>query len=391
MQPKCEIVNIECCQNDLELRYNKHHLTATNPVKILSPEGYFRECRNHIPLNDYIANTTKEFFDEIIPVCYGEWGGYKAEYRSIIELLSNKSNFDKFVSMGSSSNTNSPLMRFHREKDYDAIGLRGFENKMPWNIINTFVWYSRSHIDAYMSAKGVAKNGYQTYNASRGIATYQMAKVLQVEEMIPATFYANLKVKDGRDRFGSFMLMARGIHYDEYSKYSKDKVITPQLQRYLTMLNLLDAITYEKDHRLNNYNIVFNENGDAEAVCAYDNDSGPCFFLSPSPVFTTYAGCSPIIKGSIINRPHLDQGMAERLLEIKRKDINKALDGYCNKLQIWACWNRIQKLQKVIISSVKSNPKLLLNVNQWSQETIDEELSGKYGKTYLGLLNGIYK
>jgi hypothetical protein len=70
VQPSCKIETISCHISDLEFRYGKHHLTANNPVRVYSPEGYFRECRRHLPIRDYIEKISKEFFFEIAPICY---------------------------------------------------------------------------------------------------------------------------------------------------------------------------------------------------------------------------------------------------------------------------------------------------------------------------------
>lgn len=391
------IRNINCSQSDIEFRYGKHHLTATNPIRIFNPDGYFRECRKHQNLSEYLQETTKEYFFEIIPLCYADisnpdGGGYNAEYQMIVNILNEqKTNYMKFTSMGSSGNPSSPLMLFHTKHDFDVVGLKCVEGRMPWDVIETFVWYSRSHIDAWNFAKGVNKNSWQTYNAQRGIATYEISKVIGLEGIVPKTSYCRLSIDERRTKFGSFMDLAEGIHYDEYSHYDKDKVLTPKLQRALVNLNILDAITYEKDHRLNNYNIVFGDNGKAIDVCAYDNDAGPTFFISPSPTFSTYAGCSPIIMNGLVNRPHLAKNVAERLLSVKKAEVYNALDGLCNGVQKWACWQRVQAVQKAIKKTSRLNSDFLLDNSQWNESTMREELSGKYGKTYLCLINNSFK
>lgn len=61
---------MSCRAEDYEYRFGKHHLTATNPVHILCPDGYFRECRKHVNLWNYVENTTQEFFKEVVPKCF---------------------------------------------------------------------------------------------------------------------------------------------------------------------------------------------------------------------------------------------------------------------------------------------------------------------------------
>jgi len=51
--------NIECSLEDLEFRHGKHHFTANNPIHIISPKGYFRECRKHEPIRQYLTHITE--------------------------------------------------------------------------------------------------------------------------------------------------------------------------------------------------------------------------------------------------------------------------------------------------------------------------------------------
>ncbi len=67
-QPDVKFVEtIRCRKEDLENRYGIHHLTAQNPVRVLRPAGYFRECRRHDRADKYIQKAAAEFFREILP------------------------------------------------------------------------------------------------------------------------------------------------------------------------------------------------------------------------------------------------------------------------------------------------------------------------------------
>lgn len=387
------VETVHCNKSDLENRFGIHHLTAQNPIRVIKPAGYFRECRKHEKVDIYLQKAASEFFNEILPAMpnmTSVWGGGKSDYQVIVDLLGNKKTIERFLKMGSSDDMNSPLMRFHKKGEYCQLGLETIQGAYDDYLIHTFVWYMRSHVDAYKSSKFGVRNKWQTYYASRGIATYQFSRLLKLEGMIPETRYVNLEVENGRSRFGSFMDVAEGIHYDNYCKSDASHIITPALQRRLLMLNLLDCLTYEKDHRLNNYNVVIDKEGYATGVCAYDNDSPLVFFFSPSPSFTTYAGCSPIISNGKINRPYMDRDLAERILCISSKDIHQCLSPYCNSLQLWALCKRMKAVQSAIIKTVETRPDFLLEEGQWNSKTIQEELSGKYGKTYLSLMNSIY-
>lgn len=337
LQPNNSSVEGLCCEyGDIELRFGKHHLTAHNPVQILRPQGYFRECRKHETFSKYILRATEEFILEVIPVLNvsgsDNWGGHLMDYSQLIDVVRNNKTLELLRKMGTSSDENSPLMQFHRNGNYYALGLSAIKDVYPHEIVHNYVWYISSYVDAYNVSRYRMKDKRQTYFASRGIATYRLSELLGLQGYIPRTRYVNLEVKGGRNRFGSFMDVAFGVHYDDYSKLDAEHIITPALQRSLTSLNLLDALTYEKDHRLNNYNVVLDEKGYASGVCAYDNDAPLTFFVSPSATFQTYAGCSPFVKYGIINRPYLDKENAVKFLSLNNNDIRNCLKDYCNSL-----------------------------------------------------------
>lgn len=62
-----ELDYIRCKKEDLENRFGRHHLTAQNPVKVINPPGYFRECRKHERASIYLQKATIDFFEEILP------------------------------------------------------------------------------------------------------------------------------------------------------------------------------------------------------------------------------------------------------------------------------------------------------------------------------------
>lgn len=80
----------------------------------------------------------------------------------------------------------------------------------------------------------------------------------------------------------------------------------------------------------------------------------------------------------------MDAELADKVLNLKKNDVKSALSPYLNKVQIWMCWRRIQTLKKAIrTSSAREN--FLLRPEQWSESSVAEELSGRYGRTYLDI------
>lgn len=281
-------------------------------------------------------------------------------------------------------NYSNPLLDYFHNRDASVVGLG--EASIPADVLFCFIWYARSEIFSYKLNRGVRLGMWQTYNASRGIATKIIANTLGLSNLIPETKYVRLFVSDKTQRFGSYMDIADGIPIEKYREYEKERVLTPEIQRSLNQLNILDAITYEKDHRVNNYHIEFKDNK-AVRVCAFDNDSVLCFFINPSPAFSTYAGCSPLVVNGRYNRPYVDKEIVDKLKDIEFQQLRELLSGYCSLLQTIACYIRVIILRNSILKSMKKGSVRCLNREEWTEQTVKEELmSEKYGLTYLKLL-----
>ena len=61
----------------------------------------------------------------------------------------------------------------------------------------------------------------------------------------------------------------------------------------------------------------------------------------------------------------------------------RRLRPYLNRLQIAAVRHRIRSIRKAIAQSEKLRPDFLLDTQSWNDRTVAEEVSGRYGKTYL--------
>ena len=71
--------------------------------------------------------------------------------------------------------------------------------------------------------------------------------------------------------------------------------------------------------------------------------------------------------------------MADRIMRLERNELFICLKDHLSIMQIKSIWDRICLLKRII----KSERIVMLNENEWSEDTILEEISGKYGKTNL--------
>lgn len=363
-----EATPITCRPEDITV------LTATsNNILRISYEGktlFFRQCRQHTEIHEYVQTLIDEYY------CSGEL----PKDREIVERsLAQRKNFSKFVNMGMTNDVTSGVYWFCMGGPSELIGITNDDAELNDRLreLAQFVW---GELYAYKLNSGIKTGAYQTYNAVRQIATKRIADLFGLSELVPGTEFAVLNILDGRKLFGTIMEAAPGIILERESAQKRRSAVTPRLQHALNNLNFLDALCYEKDHRPGNYTVVMSGNK-AESICAFDNDSPMSFGLGNAS-FESYMNCSPYILRDSLNRPYIDEKIVKILSTNNFDKLCQATKDLLNPVQIMALKRRFRALQKVV-SILR--PHTALSDEEWNEETVREELSGAYGKTYLGL------
>ena len=214
---------------------------------------------------------------------------------------------------------------------------------------------------------------YETFFASRTIASYELAKCLNCERLITPAKFVKVIIS-GEVHYGVLCDKAEGVR-----ALDSKALITPQLQKELLTLNILDALSYQNDHFVNNYNIITDKDNIAISVCAFDNDSKWTFAPFPFCPLQTARNGSPVIKDGLYNRPFIPEDFWCRLKSIDIKEFDMKLSPYLNSIQIWALKKRIKQL-----ASLKTiDKKKVLANREWNDNTVTTELSGHFGNTYL--------
>lgn len=348
-------------------------------IKTTDAEGYFRPVLPHTDLNIYVKNAIEYYFTTLYPE-------QKIEWECVQETISNKKRYKELLHMGSYSDPHSPAWNFMWEKDTTLVGIETPSSleyhSEAWNTfvlnINHFLKYVMNTIRRHQRNSRGGK--WEFSNANRQMATEAMARLIGLDYMFPHSEFVVITTPEGNQMRGTLMENARGESTEAISTEFCRAVCSPILQRELSKLNVLDLITYERDHRPGNYNIILDEKGKVSGLSVFDNDAEMTF--APMTAAThSGSGCNKLI-GRGINRPHMDAELAKRIMHLDKKDIQMALMPYLNKIQVQLCWCRIVSLKKAIkISSRRKG--FLLKHDQWTEDTIAEELSGKYGRTYL--------
>ena len=232
-----------------------------------------------------------------------------------------------------------------------------------------------------------SENGgrYETMPTNTSLASERIAKLLGLGDLIPDSEYLYLKIDEEPLKYGLMTEPAPGICVIAVSsKEARRNSITPALQRALNALHLLDTICYETDHHPSNYNVIFNERGAAVGISAFDNNGEGAFRFSRKISFKNNKGCSPLVdRNGNMNRPYLDADLVHNLATLTFSGTFAALKDCVPVASILFMWMRVTALRDAIRNSLRSGTAQLLRSEEWSEETVSEELSGQYGKTYL--------
>ena len=348
-------------------------------------DGYLSECRTHLPIREYVERFVDDYF-----ALFRTADEKAASDQAVIrKMLENPTDFEKFTRIGiSSPHYDSPYRRYLRTDNGEEVGLHLFDaDEDQISRIRHFTErYAWPQLTAYFANSHTKMGTYHCQTTAKVLATEAMARLIGLDDMIPHAQYVKLVVSDAENRviFGNFMDKARGICAMDIPGHQRRALLTPDFQRAMLNMNLLDVITHEQDHSPNNYNVVMDDSGLASGISVYDNNGVGTFSMNIGIDYETYKRCSSFLRADgTINRPCLDKRVAERILNLKWQDLYKALVYYVSKPIILCTWARIKALKRAIIRSLERDSGFLLSAEAFSERTIEMELDGTFGKTYL--------
>ena len=383
VQPNMKrIKTLHCEKKDIK------YIGCSNAIYHLENlNGYFCECRKHSSKREYVKDLVRNYFS----VIRGDDEHAVSDMAVVLTSLSDPHNVKKFMAMGENRvGGKSACAEVIRTGNASLVGIEGDFADTAWvrrmrRFIGRYAW---CEVLAYRLTRFSLRNQYQVRIASRVLGTYAVAKLLDLHHIVPPVEYVYLSIDDLDEtkqatRLGTFMKAADGICAMDVPHMTRRSRITPKFQNALLTLNLLDAICHEGDHSPNNYNVVLDDNDMIVGVSAFDNNGISTFTVKSDVDFESFKGCSPFVRNGCINRPYLDKSLADRVCMITKKELQENLSDYLNVLQINSTWKRIIKIKKAIRKTTAENPDFLRASKDLTYRTIEEELSGKYGKTYL--------
>lgn len=218
---------------------------------------------------------------------------------------------------------------------------------------------------------------------SRKLAYEALAKEFGLEEYIPHSELCVLETET-KNCIGCFQEPSKGINIWNLPSEYRINMITPSFHMALTKMRLFDVVCHESDHSLNNYYPVSEQTGRFVSVSMFDNGGVGTFGKSPSISYPTFCGCVSLFsKDGHFTFPYQDKGLVGAINGISIIRLFRILLPYLDILSIYCTWIRIKKIRRIVKKDRECGSLKELASNQWSSKTIQEELSGKYGNTYL--------
>lgn len=365
---------------DVTNQYMEYTGRNNSNVFIVHENGenlYFKECIFKLEIHEYVKNLLHAYVSgDICKV------SLTAEDEAILNsILSNQDNFDKFINMGAADKKGHPLTQYFKSKDRSVIGLDGKLSKsLERELPGLLKYMSRSLIQYHNNNVKVGE--LQDRVITRGLATTRIANILGLSNVVVDSKYTILKCVGCPDRFGIIMEPAKGVSYDVVKKMS-NKGITGDFQRQINDLQVLDAVCRQVSHTIHNYFVGVSKENIIESIQAFDHDKS---FSCDTNLKQQVASTQGIINGNgEIVIPYLSKSTADKILNLKEEDVKQVLSEILNEEEINATNIRINILKEAIKKTIKSRPKFLLNHNEWGTDTLKEQLSGKYGNTYLNI------
>ena len=271
----------------------------------------------------------------------------KSGVQGIREQLANRRNANRFLVMGIPNDSSSRLYLYLKEKNPCSIGLnKHCLDQMGQARLDQFVHYAWSEIVSHrLNANG---GNYQLFSYNRCKCQEEMYNLLGVGRLICPVKLVRLRGIDGEMIVGSLMPEAKGVSPLVHGKTNME-IVSPALQGELDIMNVMDAICYERDHRPGNYNIVVSNDGHGVSVQAFDNDSS-LTFAPVVHVDCSFGGCSPVVgSNGKFNIPGMDNEFKERLLGLSEAEVRGSVASYLNRLQAISLIHRISSIKKSIL------------------------------------------
>lgn len=339
-------LDVSNCNLELNVASSNNLIEITRGLEKL----YFRFCDEHVRYGLLLAKISDRFCS-ITNLC---------STTDILELLDGSYHNTQFYSMGSINNFESKVYKYFKNDTPATIGLNANKaQELGKQVVDSFVHYSWSEFASWKLNECGGSHNLFHYNRSR--CQYELYKLFGVERLICSIDLVYI----GSPIYclGSIMNCAKGKNPLNLSEGEKKALRNPSLERELVILYIMDVLCYERDHRPGNYNIVFNDRGEAVSIQSFDNDSSLTFFPTSS-ISKGFVGCDSIVnsKGAIACK-NLDMAFAKKFISVDESLLINTAKPYLNSLQQKFLLIRFRKLKKALLNTIYSEKHAIENIS----------------------------
>ena len=351
--------------------------------------GYFRECRQHEDEMGYLRSLAREYFTLVDSSSRS--GPEFTEF--LMSKLKDDAAREKFFRMGMNFGVEYPASRtgwakYDKTRDASVIGIDDVPECFS-GILYGFARFARWAVYDYRLNSSLFPRQYHSYFTGKMKAARIIAELCGASHIIPGTKYICLKI-GGTVKLGVSVDRAQGINPN--SMAGKDFRIAPGFQRDMLIMTMLDVICLQQDHRPGNYFCILDNAGNISGISVFDNDAPSTFDPNPSVTFSSYNREAPLVlPNGTNNRPFMDKAASECMLGLSDDKIYGALSGHLSELEIFMLTVRVRKLQRAVSKSLHEGTLSLLKPEEFTRDTVLEELSGKYGITQMKFFADKYK
>ena len=362
-------------------QYTKKHIANTTIITVFEKEAdvrYFRECRRHSALKQYVLTAIDDYFDTVS--AFPQAAQLK---KAVLEDLQAPKNYKQLIRIGGVFNRHLMQILCGVYADYASVGLPCFSKFDAQEEFISFIKYISGIVISQKTNAYLRNGAHENYSANKQLATYRLAGILGVEKLITPVQVCSFTDGDTQ-KVGTMMEKAPGYPPSELEPAARTNLDTASFFRDITNLEYLDALCYQLDHRLDNYYVVEDDTGRIAHVVAFDNDAARTFFVSGKLPKGTYAGCSGVLtKEGGVARPYMDEAFANALLSCRKADVFAHVGTLMSGWQRNCLWKRIKALQKAVKKTAANDSGFL--VKDWKNVDLQKMQDARYGCTYYSL------
>lgn len=289
----------------------------------------------------------------------------------------------RFYDMGALNNRSSRLYKSCSSGNHSLIGISPEANNVLGNDeLTYFINYAWSEIIGYKHNRAISKHQLLSYSRTR--CQENIYKLFGLSSLICESRL--VKICGRSKHIGLLQFESPGINSIKISSDQLASIITGELILRLDMLNVLDIICCEKDHRPGNYNLVMGGGEKAVSIITFDNDS-PLTFLPRFSINDSYVSSSSIIDSNgYYARPFIDKTFVDSILSVEEDELVKAISPYLNFVQRYATLVRFKKIKSCIRKTITEFPERVVNINSLKPSFIEEYTNNLKGESYYTVL-----